>query len=90
MQAIRDENHVPSILAVSNADGVDTVAVLANESTHAVLIDDGVGGSSLSGSIDARDENRVVAFMAVSSADGVTPIPIYADSVTKKLLTKSI
>lgn len=38
-QAERDENFVPTLLAVSNADGVTPVAVYADPTTHRLLVD---------------------------------------------------
>jgi hypothetical protein len=88
-QASRDENHITTILGVSNADGVTTLSIYANPTNHGLTINDGLAGSDLSGDVDARDENRVVAFMAVSAVDGVTPVPVYADSLTNAILVRS-
>lgn len=87
-EAKRDENHVTTILGVSNVDGVTTIPVQADPSNHALKIDNGLAGSDLSGDVDARDQNHVVAFMAVSAVDGVTPVPVYA-TADGKLLTRS-
>lgn len=87
-EAKRDENHVPTILGVSNVDGVTTIPIKADAADHALHIDNGLAGSDLSGDVDARDENRVVAFMAVSAVDGVTPVPVYA-TADGKLLVRS-
>ena len=87
--ASRDENHVTTEIAISNADGVTLIPLEATVGIRNRLkINDGLGGSDLSGDVDARDENRVVAFMAVSAVDGVTPVPVYIDSVTKRLLVR--
>ena len=86
--AILDENRVPTIIAVSNADGISTINLCANPITHTLCVDASTSGPA-TGIIDPRDENRKVAFMAVSSDDGVTPIPIYANALTNKLLIKS-
>ena len=90
MQAPRDENRIPVILAVSNADGVTTIAPYADPTTHAFAVSNATGGSDLSGDNALRDENRVTGWIGVSSADGVTPVPIYVDSVTRKLLVNSL
>jgi len=88
-EAKRDENHIPTILAISNADGETTLPVWGDSGLHALAVSDGLGGSDLSGDVDARDQNRVVAFMAVSSVDGVTPVPVYATLVGNRLLIRS-
>ncbi len=87
--AKRDENGVPTRLATSNADGITPLSIQINATTHGVVVDDGIGGSDLSGDIASRDENSVPVMMAVSSVDGVTPVALYIDSVTGKLLTNS-
>lgn len=87
--AKRDENGVTTKLATSNADGTTPLSVQVNPTTHGLVVDDGVGGSDLSGDIASRDENSVPVMIAVSSVDGVTPVPLYIDSVTRKLLTNS-
>lgn len=90
-EAIKDQNYVPTLLGTSNADGVTTVQIYANSSGHhAMVTDDGLGGSDVGGTNDTRDANRVIAFMAVSATDGVTPIPVYADPATNALLVRSL
>lgn len=42
--AQRDQNHVPSLLAVSNVDGVSTVTLFADPITHRLLVNDTAGG----------------------------------------------
>ena len=87
--AYRDENHVPTILAVSNADGTTLLNIQAETVHHSLKVDDGVGGAGFTHVVDPRDDNRVTVLMAASSTDGVTPVPLYIDSVTNKLLIKS-
>ena len=88
-QASRDENHVPTLLGVSNADGVTPMKIYANPTTHAIVANNALTGSDLSGDVDVRDENRVVAFLAVSAVDGVTPVAVYVDSATNALLIRT-
>lgn len=88
--APRDNNQIPVILGTSNVDGSTPVPVKVNSGTHAILIDDGSGGSDLSDDIADRDNNGIPVLMGVSSADGVTPVAIYADPTTGELLVKSI
>lgn len=42
--ASRDENSVPSLLAVSSTDGVTPIAVYADPTTHRLLVTSGSGG----------------------------------------------
>ncbi len=43
-QASRDQNNVPTLLGVSDADGVTPITVYANPSTHRLLVDSLTGG----------------------------------------------
>ena len=88
-EAFRDQNHIPTLLALSNADGTTTLPIYGNPANNALSADDDTGGSDLSGDVDARDKNRIPAFMAVSAVDGVTPVPIYLDPTGNKLLLNS-
>ncbi len=80
MQAPRDENRVPALLAALNTDGLTPIVVLVNSSNHALKVVDAQTGSDHGGNVAVRDENRVPVLMAVSSADGITPVEVYADS----------
>jgi hypothetical protein len=53
------------------------------------MVDDGTGGSDLSGDIASRDDNFVPVAMVVSSSDGITPVALYADPSTGELLIKT-
>ena len=88
-EAFRDGNRVPTLLAVSDADGETTRPVHADPSNHAIKVTNGTGGSDLSDDIGNRDDNRVVVAMGVSSADGVTPVEIYVDDATNFLKIKT-
>lgn len=90
MNAYRDENSVPTLIASSLDDGTTTVRILANPSTHALFVNDahGAGGDAVNGNAP-RDGNNVPVFMAVSSEDGFTPVQVYADAITGKILTDS-
>jgi hypothetical protein len=84
-EAVRDQNHVPSILATLNTDGETSVPVKASPE-HRLKVSDGVGGSD-SGPSDAnRDQNHVPVMIAVSDDDGSTPVVLYADSNGKLLV----
>lgn len=70
--AERDENFVPTLLAVSSADGVATTPVYANPTTHRLLVDlgSGVTGPGLS------TDNAIARF------DGTTGAVIQNSAVT--------
>jgi hypothetical protein len=87
--AYRDENHIPVKLAISNADGITTLPLTLDPSTHGLSVDDDTTGSPVTSAYADRDENHVPVMMAVSSADGVTPVPLVIDSATGKLLINS-
>jgi hypothetical protein len=88
-EAKRDQNHVPTLLAASDADGITTLPVSAIAGSHRLCIQDALDGSDLSDEPGQRDQNRVVVLMAVSATDGVTPVPIYATEVGNKLKVRS-
>lgn len=88
-QAKRDQNNIPTILAVSETDGSTPVDIQAEASNHGVIVEDSTGGSDLTGNNALRDDNGEPTIMAVSEDDGVTPVPLYADPITKALLINS-
>jgi len=55
-QASRDQNYVPTLLAVSNADGETPVAVYADPTTHRLLVDL-TGGSGTVSSVSVTTAN---------------------------------
>lgn len=78
--AARDENNVPTLVAVLDADGTTVMRLKTNPTTHAVDIADDTTGSDNGPINAARDDNYVTTLIGVSSVDGVTPVPIYADA----------
>lgn len=84
-----DNNRIPALLGVSNADGSTVLPVYGNASNNSLSVDDNTTGTDRGGNPDPRDANRKVAFFAVSSVDGVTPVAVYVDSATNKLLINS-
>lgn len=77
--ANRDENNIPTILAILESDGETLVKIEANPANNNSLkVDDNTTGSDNGPSQALRDENFVPTLMAVSSVDGSTPVPIYA------------
>lgn len=88
-QATRDENNVPTLLAVLDTNGTTITQVAANPSNHGLKADDAVSGSDNGPTGRAlRDQNFVTTLLCVSEDDGVTPVAIYAD-VDGKLLIDS-
>ena len=85
-RALKDENGVNSLIAVSSADGTTIDAVTADPSTHAISVSDGTSGTDFGPTNALRDVNNVSTVMAVSSADGVTPVPLYTDGSGKTLI----
>lgn len=84
-EAVRDQNHVPSILAVLNTDGVTPTPVKATP-THLLRINFSAGGSDNGPANADRDENHVPTMIAASSDDGSTPVVLYTDSNGKLLV----
>lgn len=87
-KAERDNNSVPTILAVLNTDGETITPIKADPNTNVLDISDGTSGSDAGQDNAERDPNMVPVLIATSSADGSTPVPLYADS-DGKLLIKS-
>ena len=88
-QASRDQNKVPALLCTSNQDGVTTLLAYADPTNGALLVEDGTGGSALSGAPAKRDQNKEPALTAVSSEDGITPIPVYINADSNRILINS-
>lgn len=86
--AKRDQNFVTTILGTLDSDGTTTIPIEANDTFHAMKVEDSSIGSD-NGPVNApRDSNFVPALMAVSSVDGVTPVVLYVNS-DKQLLIDS-
>lgn len=88
VNAYRDNNGVPTLIAGLNTDGRTIVRVYANETTNALKVSGGTTGTDYGPANALRDENSIPTLLAVSSADGVTPVVVYADS-NGNLLTSS-
>jgi len=86
--AIKDQNRVDVMTALSDADGTTIQNVSAIQIPHTLKCSDGSSGTD-HGNGGSRDGNRVPVFYAVSATDGVTPVAIYADSSTGALLIRS-
>lgn len=86
--ANRDQNNVPTLIAVSSADGVTIDRVLVAPTNHGLQISDDITGTDYGTPNAKRDENSVPCLMGVSSDDGVTPVAVYTDG-SGKLLVQS-
>jgi len=84
--AKKDNNSVPVFLGISNADGSTILPLKVNPINHAIVADDGSGGTDLSGSNALKDDNGVNTALGVALDDGVTTVPIYINSSTGGLL----
>lgn len=87
-QAVRDQNRVTSIIALST-DGVTPVVIMADPINHTLTTETTVAPYAAK-TIAGRDQNRVTTMIAASSADGTTPVAIYANPVTQALFLKII
>lgn len=66
--AKRDQNDVPTLLAVSNVDGTSTVTAYADPVTHRLLVDLSSGGGDVSGPGSSTD-NAVVRWNGVGGTN---------------------
>lgn len=91
VNAYRDENSKPNLIAASKNDGVTIVPIQVDATNHSLVVNDASTGSDNGNNQGnaARDENSIPVLMAVSSADGVTPIEVYGDPLTGALLIDS-
>lgn len=89
MEAKRDDNNIPTLLAGLESDGTTLVRVKANATTHALSVSDAQTGSDFGPDEAPRDQNFVPALMAVSDVDGVTPVVVYATSDGKLLINSN-
>lgn len=84
--AKRDDNNVPTMVAVLNSDGVTILPVKINPANFGLKVDNNTTGSDNGPTRALRDENSVTTKIAVSSADGTTPISLYIDATGKLLI----
>lgn len=86
-----DENNRPTIICVSNVDGITIVPIKANKVNHGVVTDDNTTGSD-NGNNDGNamiDENGVSVFTALSDDGSGEIVEIYSDPSTGAILTDS-
>jgi|6_EtaG_2_1085325.scaffolds.fasta_scaffold25753_2 hypothetical protein len=85
---IRDNNHIPSILALSYVDGTTLVPLKINSSNGGIEIDR-VNTVSTTAMDAARDGNHKTTLMGVDSVSG-NPIPLFVDPTTGGILVGSV
>jgi hypothetical protein len=87
--ASRDLNRKPTVIGVSDLDGVTILRLYVDPSHHSIIPSDGTSGTDY-GTVDAqRDLDHDACWMGTSSADGKTPVAIYFDNTNNGLKTKS-
>lgn len=86
--AKRDENHVPTMIGLSSADGTTILPLYADITDNGLIVSNGLGGVDNGGTNAGKDQNRVSTLMAVSAVDGVTPVPLYVDPTDNSLLVR--
>ena len=82
--AIKDQNHVPSLLALSYIDGTTLVPIKIDSSNGGIEIDR-INTVSTAAMNAARDGNHRATLMGVDSVSG-DPIPVFADPVMGAIL----
>lgn len=90
MDAARDNNNVPTLIAASSDDGITPIRVKVTAATHAVHISDGTTGTDHGVQNAVRDQNNIPVLLAVASetitvggidyVQGITPVEVYANS----------
>lgn len=78
-QAARDQNFVPTLLAVSSVDGVTPVVVYANPITHRLLTDNAGGGSGTVTSVSVATANGFAGTVATATT---TPAITLSTTIT--------
>lgn len=84
MSSPKDNNYIPTSLALLNTDGETSVAITADPSTHFLDVDDNTSGSDNGGSYSKRDENYTTTMTATDANGDI--IALYADSDGKLLI----
>lgn len=77
--ASRDGNFVPTLLGVSNADGLTPITIYADPVTHRLLVDISLGGGDVVGPASATD-NAVARFDGISGKLIQNSVLIVADT----------
>jgi hypothetical protein len=89
--AKHDSNGRPTIIAISNVDGLTIEPVFADPTSHSLHVEDGTTGSDLgnNGGVAMIDENSVSVLMAESSDGSGSLIELYVDDSIGALLINS-
>jgi len=82
-QASRDQNRIPTLLAVSSVDGVTPVTVYADPVTHRLLIDSASGGSGTVTSVSVVSAN---GFAGTVATETTTPAITLSTTVNAPVL----
>lgn len=77
--AARDQNFVPTLIAVSNADGLTPVKVFADPTTHRLLVNLGGGGSGTVTDVSVVTANGFAGSVATSTT---TPAITLSTTIT--------
>ena len=90
--AKHDENARPTMIGISNVDGVTIEAVKAHPTNHGLEVDDATTGSDVGNNngVALLDENSVPVLMAESSAGDGTFVELYVNDSTGRLLINSL
>lgn len=81
-----DENSRPTATAVLNTDGETIVRLMANPTTHVLVVSDGTTGDDNGGEGAFLDENsRPTLFAKSSDGDGAL-VSLYADTDGRLLI----
>lgn len=79
MQASRDQNSVPTLLAISSVDGVTPVTVYADPVTHRLLVDSSGGGTGTVTSVSIVTANGFAGSVATATT---TPAITLSTTIT--------
>lgn len=86
--AAKDQNFVPTMIAISTADGTTILPIYINASTHGIKIDDASTGSR-TGNHALKDANGISTLCALSSAGDGAIVPLYVNNSTNGILIDS-
>jgi hypothetical protein len=78
--AQRDDNNVPTMIAVLDSDGLTVTPVKINPANFGLKVDNDTTGSDLGPARALHDDNFVPTKLSVSSADVTRIVPLYVDS----------
>jgi len=85
--APRDDNSIPTLLAVSNVDGVTPVVLWADPTTHRLLVDSSGGLSGTINEIAYFNSSSTIASLAVATYPSLTELS-YVKGVSSAIQTQ--